>query len=128
LEHDADLYAILYVEGGGELQSRFSNAAFMIFQYLDFFRHCVGLAPGAVRKVLDTHPAPVQRLARLRDSLPESVGAAKNEIMDATKLTEFYKNAVSAFLKSKREDLLTFYGSVYLPSFKHKLGTDRIDF
>lgn len=134
LEHEADLLAIKAVATGPKAQATVANGAFSVLLYLYFLegiRPLLGLRPHAVSR---THPTAEQRIWRLWASLSPNVRPGKSWLEQCIKENERAQQLLKFHVLSEAErhepqrDLLGFYGSIYLPSYKKKLQRDRIDF
>jgi hypothetical protein len=128
LEHEADLYALRNIQHDQKAHLGVSQGAFSVFLYSHFLVEVQ--KEFGVRKpsVSETHPAPLNRLQKLLQGLGKKSPVSKDELADhLSVLDEMKKNFISQ-LKNSSDDILTSYGSVYLPNYKPKLQQDRYDF
>ncbi|NOJ40899.1 hypothetical protein [Bradyrhizobium australiense] len=124
-EYAADLHAIKNVTSKKQREA-LAVAAFNVFAYLHFFE-LVGAARSEVKmfSVSSTHPSPIKRLENLKSQMPTRLDTP-DQVTDV--LTQ-YRDVLLQFLsRSGRQDLLTFYGSLYLPGLRGEVRQDRIDF
>lgn len=77
---------------------------------------------------MDTHPPPLDRLWRLRKKLKPNIGPSQTSIKEAIQAASDAHSALGHLIAEKGPNVLEFYGSFYLPSFKPKRGIDRIDY
>lgn len=79
--------------------------------------------------VSETHPDPETRLWTLLSSLASASPLSTAEIENALEESVSLIGAFPDILESTgRSDPLTFYGSIYLPTYSGKMRLDRIDF
>lgn len=124
-EYEADAGAITEVEDE-TARKYLTMAAALFFLYLEFFERVeAGLDPSLAQ--IDTHPPTVERLRRivtefgdLIDANEEWMNASLNRVRQyADYLLKAHKN---------QERLLTFYGSIYLASWRGPVLVDRVDY
>jgi len=128
IEHDADIGAITQICNGGDMMARVASAAMTLFVYLDLMHSSFELAPEIDRKISDSHPAPRDRISRLRASLGPELGLASAEIDGALEVSSQFKTWMAEQVVVQRPDLLSFYGSIYFPSQGPAMKRDRLDF
>lgn len=127
LEYEADWFAIKNVKSNTEYRSRLANAAFTMFIYFDVLSH-VFMAMGHRSTAASTHPAPLDRVWKLRRRLNRKIGLPPDEIANLISHAAAIKEALVKEWVPYRFDELERYGSIYLPSYKGKLLVDRVDF
>jgi hypothetical protein len=132
LEFQADLKAVQLVERDTNASRELAWGAFSVFVFLHFLmeaeRH-LGLRKFSVSS---THPSPIQRVWRLQQRLgkksPYTDQSLSTSLNSVDEVLEVFYRHVSNQQVNFRPDLLSFYGSVYLPSYKGQILRDRIDF
>ena len=132
LEFRADLKAVQLVERDSNASLKLAWGAFSVFVLLHFLIEAernLGLRKFSVSS---THPSPTQRVWRLQQRLgrksPYSDQSLKDSLQSANDLLEIFNRHVLDQQMNFRPDILSFYGSIYLPSFKGQILRDRIDF
>ena len=81
--------------------------------------------------VSDTHPAAKDRVFRLFSNLGKKAPVEKCVIDEMFSVAEEMSEVLQfrlEYLKDEYDDLLGFYGSIYLPSYKKRISIDRLDF
>jgi hypothetical protein len=127
-EFQADLHTLKIIEHDKRALSFVAMGAFLVFLYLNFLEDAHQFLGVKKFSVSSTHPKPIDRLLRLHRSLgaksPLS-DASLNECLEVSQqLTELFVEDV----KRGVSDILTFYGSIYLPSYTKRMRKDRIEF
>lgn len=128
LEYEADLYAVKMTGTDLDACSRISNGAFSVLLFLYFLeiRSDLALRSPSVSR---THPKAIDRIWRLWSSLSPNLRPAKHWIDKSIKAVEHAQALLKFHVMSQsRKDLMTFYGSIYLPSYTLKIQRDRLDF
>lgn len=127
-EYQADVHAVKNVRHDAKAYSRLAHGAFLALFYLHALQELkqrVGL-----KKLPDsgTHPAPLDRIRHLFPKL--GIGALAEERMLARYIGVLneLQQALDDVMSHSRGDILTFYGSVYLPSYKGERQRDRYDY
>jgi hypothetical protein len=126
-EYDADIYAIKNLKLDTEYKSKITTGAFRMFIYFDLLGHVFSvmaknLSPSS------THPAPLDRLHKLRRRLHNKFGLDEDAIDIILKKSSQYKYLLEKNFIPFHYDELMQYGSNYLPSYKKMRSIDRIDF
>jgi hypothetical protein len=109
----------------------YAGMSAMIFVHLlRRLKDTYGLRP---LPVSETHPTPLDRIRALHASLGKRSSISTKAIDDMLAISEQLFRAFPYLLKGhevNRPDLeiLTFYGSIYLPSYTQRIKEDRIDF
>ena len=128
LEFQADLNALKKIEHDKKAFSLITMGAFSVFLYLNFLEEA-HQALGIKRfSVSSTHPAPIDRLWRLHRCLGAKSPLSTPSLNECLEVSQELSKMFVADVKRGRSDALTFYGSVYLPSYKNRQLIDRIDF
>ena len=128
LEYEADITSLKLVQHNKNTHTRLSMGAFSVLLYLNFLervRHDTSLKPLSISL---THPTPISRIWKLLDNLGTKSPVTKTTLVRYLSGTENMIKALKHLLSHNREDALTFYGSIYLPSYTQKLKKDRIDY
>jgi hypothetical protein len=132
LEFQADLKAVQLVERNKNASLEIAWGAFSVFVLLHFLIEAerdLGLRKFSVST---THPSPIERVWSLQKRLgkksPYSNQSLKASLESADGLLDVFKKYVTNQQMNFRPDILSFYGSIYLPSFKGQILRDRIDF
>lgn len=129
LEFEADIQAINLVRQTPSAAERVAHGGMFALIFLDLLYRLKGRHGLRPLPVSETHPAPIERLWALHRTLssrsPMSSTAIEHSLSVCTQLVDAFSKLLEASL---RADLLTFYGSVYLPSYTEKRKIDRIDF
>lgn len=137
LEFEADLYAINLMQNNNEAKEKVIQAAFSVLMYFDFIEKVMNV--DLVES--NTHPKSLERMWRLFDKLGKKSLVSKVANKETLDNCINFLNWAAESLKSSLNDppgfgvilkpednQLTFYGSVYLPSYITKIKRDRIDF
>ena len=132
LEFQADLKAVQSVERNKNASLEVAWGAFSVFVLLNFLIEAerdLGLRRFSVSA---THPSPIERVWSLQERLgkksPYSNQSLKASLESADDLLDVFKRYVMNQQMKFRPDILSFYGSIYLPSYKKEFLRDRIDF
>jgi hypothetical protein len=132
LEFQADLKAVQLVERNKSASLELAWGAFSVFVLLHFLIKAelnLGLRKFSVST---THPSPIERVWSLQKRLgkksPYSDQSLKASLDSADGLLDVFQKYIANQQVTFRSDILSFYGSVYLPSYKKKMLRDRIDF
>ena len=129
LEFEADAQAVRLVQQSAGAMRRVAHGALFVLIFLDTLyclkqQHTLRPLP-----VSETHPSPVDRLWALQKTLGARSPMTDGDIRHALDVCGQLIEAFPWLLKSAdRPDVLTFYGSIYLPSYMGKPKLDRIDF
>jgi len=129
LEFEADFQAINLVRQTPSVAERIAQGGMFALIFLDLLYRLKGQHGLRSLPVSETHPAPIERLWALHRTLgsrsPMSAMDIEHSIAVCTQLVDAFSKLLE---DSPRADVLTFYGSIYLPSYTEKLKIDRIDF
>ena len=128
-EFTADRQAVTLAGSDKAARTLLSQGAYDVLLYLHFLELAAdrGLMPKF--SVSATHPPALERLRHVREKLddvrqPDRAVLGGN-VREIRRMVDFVEKRVEV---SDRSDLLTFYGSMYLPSFTKRLREDRIEF
>jgi hypothetical protein len=128
-EFEADINAIQQVTNDRSAKWKLLNAGLQVLLFLHFLEKCAeyGLLPSFT--VARTHPSALDRIWHLHNSVG-SMFEVPQELL--TKNIDSMENMAivvrDRLAAAERKDLLDFYGSMYLLSFKKRRLKDRIDF
>lgn len=127
-EFDADFHAVNNSKANRDKYNGIANGglqALLFISYLDEIRPLIGIKSTATS---ETHPKSIDRFWALQNKL-----GANSPI--PTWVLEEWENTMHHLVKigaqaplKAQDDIFTFYGSVYLPSYIEKLNQDRRDF
>ena len=128
-EFTADRQAVVLVSSDKKSRSHLSCGAYDVFLYLHFLELAAEAGHIAKFSISDTHPPALERLRNVRERFddtgqPDRATLGMN-IREIRRMIDFVGKRLEL---SDRDDLLTFYGSMYLPSFTKRLRQDRIEF
>jgi len=131
LEYEADYHALKNIEFNKVGFENISQGSFSVLIYLYFieeFRKTFSIRKFTVSV---THPSAKNRIYKLLENLgnrsPVDKSAIDGMFLVAKELSEAVQSRIE-YLKNQHEDILGFYGSLYLPSYIKKRKKDRIDF
>lgn len=128
-EYEADFYAIKFIENNSATQKKTIMGAYSVFLFFAFLQEIEVLQGLRKFTVSCTHPEPLERLWALWRSLGRKGVKSNQEIEQLIGLKDDMKQILDRHIKnSGRADILSLKGSVYLPSLKDKIRTDRIEF
>ncbi|TIV04995.1 MAG: hypothetical protein E5W04_00555 [Mesorhizobium sp.] len=128
-EFAADCRAVLAAGSDHETKRTLARGAFDVLLYLHFLE--VSARAGLLRSYSDgvTHPLPLERIGRLKAALNKRYLPPPGEIEASEDAIDTMVESVTKRVDvSGRPDLLSFYGSLYLPTFTDRMKTDRIEF
>lgn len=128
-EYQADYFALKHIEHNDGAFRDVSEGAFFVLIYLHFLHEIRALCGLKSFSVSITHPEPKDRIFALQNNLGKK-SLFNDEIVEDLFLVSAQLSEILAHhLKyGPREDILTFYGSIYLPSYISKPKVDRIEF
>jgi hypothetical protein len=129
VEFAADCRAVLAAGSDHETKRTLARGAFDVLLYLHFLE--VSARAGLLRSYSDgvTHPLPLERIGRLKAALNKRYLPPPGEIEASEDAIDTMVESVTKRVDtSGRPDLLSFYGSLYLPTFMDRMKTDRIEF
>lgn len=129
LEFEADAQAVKLVRQSPSAADRIAHGGMFVLIFLDLLYRLKDQYGLRRLPVSETHPAPIDRLYALQQSLGSRSPMSLNDIEHSLAVCTQLVAAFSHFLKgSPRPDILSFYGSIYLPSYVSRIKLDRIDF
>lgn len=129
LEYEADRQAVSLVVGSKESKRNVLVGAYDVLLYLYFIElsGINGFIPSF--SVSKTHPDALSRLTNIQYIIDLREKSDKKLIYsNIDSILEMIELVSSELKSADRSDILTFYGSIYLPSFTCRLRRDRIDF
>ena len=106
-----------------------ATGAYDVLLYLHFLESASARGMLPEFSVSVTHPPALERLRSVLDAV-EPKGSAHRGIVEANieAVELMADNAKKRVENADRPDILTFYGSMYLPSYTGRLLEDRIEF
>lgn len=129
LEHQADYFALKNIEHDHDAYQNVAQGGFSALLYLHFIQEVSELYDLKIFSASDTHPKPKDRIIKLHINLgkksPLDEEALDNNFIISAKLAEILRYRLQF---STRDDLFSFYGSVYLSSYASKTKVDRYAF
>lgn len=129
LEFEADAQAVKLARQTPAAANRIAHGGMFVLIFLELLYRLRDQYSLCKLPVSETHPMPIDRLYALQRSLGSSSPMSLGDINHSLDVCSQLSDAFSQFLKgSLRSDILTFYGSVYLPSYVSKPRQDRVDF
>jgi hypothetical protein len=128
LEFQADLHALKIIQHDKKVFPLVAMGAFSIFLYLDFLEHAHRALGIKIFSVSSTHPAPIDRLRRLHRCLGTKSPLSNASLMECLEVSQQLSKVFFDDVKRGVSDILTFYGSIYLPSYTKRMRKDRIEF
>jgi len=128
LEFEADLHALKKIEHDKKAFPLITMGAFSVFLYLNFLEEAHRSLGIKRFSVSSTHPAPIDRLWHLHRCLGVKSPSSDSSLNECLGVSQELSKMFVADVMRGRSDALTFYGSVYLPSYTKRMRTDRIEF
>lgn len=128
LEYEADYYALRNIENKKADFRGITQGAFSVLLYLYFiekFRSTFGVKSFSVSI---SHPSAIDRIYQLYRNLGKQSYIGEADINEMINVADEMAQVLQYRLEGQIDDLLTFYGSLYLHSYFKKQRTDRIDF
>jgi hypothetical protein len=128
LEFQADANALKFISHEKKGHSLITSGAFSVLIYLKFLEDAqlsLGLRSFSVSS---THPKAIERVWQLHKSLGKKTSLTKHTIEQFIEASDFYLRLFIRHVQNARADILSFYGSIYLPTYMGKKRVDRIDF
>lgn len=129
LEHEADLHSVRLAGRTKAALAQLSRAAYDVLLFLYFLEAAAERSLAPDFSVSQTHPGALTRLRHLREALGDKHQPERwqlgGRIRDVHRIVEQAEHYVA---HCGRDDMLNFYGSLYLPSFISRVKQDRIDF
>lgn len=127
LEFEADLYAVKHVTTQQD-QKRIAYAGLSVMLFLHFLAEANKRFGSKTHTFFSTHPPSIDRAWRLWDSFKGLIEVSQSDMEVALDALTELQDLMALMMKNGRDDILTFYGSIYLPTFRPKPKLDRIDF
>ncbi len=129
LEYQADLFALNNIKHDKDAYQSVARGGFSVLIYLHFLQEIGGLCGLRQFSVSQTHPNPRDRIITLHRNLGKSSPLKQEDIDGIFSVSEELSEILKQRLKYKtRDDIFSFYGSVYLSSYTPKVKSDRFDF
>lgn len=128
MEYEADLYALRNIQKKDKVYSQISQGAFSVLLYLNFLEKTLDELGLKKFSISMTHPSPLDRIKNLQRRLGKKVFVSERQLEFYLNILEEMKDTFIYQVKDNKNDVLTSYGSVYLPSYKSKIKQDRYDF
>lgn len=128
-EFAADRQAVLLAGTDKNTRSMLAMGAYDVLLYLHFLESTSARGMLPKFSVGVTHPPALERLRSVLDGVDSKVGAYRTIIEARIKKIQLIIDFAEKRIEySDRPDLLTFYGSMYLPNYTRRLLEDRIEF
>ncbi len=131
LEYEADYYALNNIEVKRDDFEGVMYGAFSVLIYLHFIEEYGKDVGSRSFSVSVTHPSAKDRVYNLYSKLGKNAPVNKRAIDEmfsvAQEMSEVLQSRIE-YLKDQYDDLLGFYGSIYLPTYKKGIKKDRVDF
>lgn len=131
LEYEADYYALKNIESKKVEFEGVAQGGFSVLIYLHFIEEYSKGFGIKIFSVSDTHPAAKDRVYKLFSNLGNKAPIEESVIDEMFSVAEEMSEVIQSrieYLKDEYDDLLGFYGSIYLPSYRKSKKADRIDF
>lgn len=132
LEYDADYNAIFNIASSEKDKKELLLAALNFFLFLDIYSQFSMLVSNKQAHANNTHPQPIERFNSLLNRFSKLLGSDKDEILSQLANTrnygEYLRQVFKGISEQENKDILNFYGSMYLSSYKPNKTVDRIDF
>lgn len=127
-EFEADYYSVKNIENDSQARARVAVGGFSVLTYLSLLESCAKKIGATQYTVLSTHPSSIDRVWSLFRLLGKNTPLSQGDVAGFISVAEQLKSGLDHMISVGREDLLEFYGSIYLPGFISKIKRDRIDF
>lgn len=129
LEHEADYQAVKLLHQRPSAARQVAFGGMFAFIYLHLLNQLKAQYGLKALPVSETHPSPFDRLWSLHRRLRSSSPMTDEDIDHSLRVCDQLVEAFSSYIAgAQRSDLLTFYGSVYLPGYTDRIKIDRLDF
>lgn len=128
LEFQADLCALTQIPYNSKAFTEVAHGAFSVLLYLDFLTKAWEIFGLHKSSVSETHPAPIHRIQRLHKDLGRRSPLNEKDLTGMFDVSGELIKTLKHRQIGQREDILTFYGSLYLPSYVTKPRRDRYDY
>jgi hypothetical protein len=128
-EYAADLHAVRVIKGR-DARATLARAAYNTFLSLHLIELASEAHPDAPKLSMSvTHPAPLDRLRNLREMLGDRDQPERYRLGMAVKAARDMRGVMLEWIRrANKDNLLTFYGSVYMRGLGGKERQDRIDY
>jgi hypothetical protein len=128
-EFVADRQAVLLAGTDKNTRGMLAMGAYEVLLYLHFLETASARGMLSEFSVSVTHPPALERLHSVLDGVAAKVGNHREIVEANIKAIEVISDFAEKRVEySDRPDLLTFYGSMYLPSYTRRLLEDRVEF
>jgi hypothetical protein len=128
-EFAADRQAVLLPKTSKKERRMLATGAYDVLLYLHFLESAFALGMLPEFSVSVTHPPALERLRSVLDAIEPKVSGYRGIVEANIKAVEqMADNAKKRVEYADRPDILTFYGSMYLPNYTGRLLEDRIEF
>jgi hypothetical protein len=128
-EYEADAHTLQLVRHSREATSRIASGGVAVLSFLSLLRRLQQSHGKISMPVSDTHPDPLDRLDNLKKAMRGhqlGVGVKPDGLVaECEILMESFPILLSS---APRSDILDFYGSVYLPTYRGRDLRDRVDY
>ena len=128
-EYEADANAVRLVQHDPKFADQIALAGMSVLVYVSMLMRLKKSYTLKTLPVSETHPDPIDRLWALTDYLgtrsPLNKAEVNHMLVVGEQLLEIFPRLLHS---AARADLLTFYGSIYLPGSFKRMKVDRIDF
>jgi len=129
LEFEADAQAISLVRQKPSTAHRIASGGMYALLFLNLLYQLKERYSLKPMPISETHPEPIDRLWALHRTLRSNSPMTTKDIEHCIAVCDQLVTAFPMLLeRAPRADVLTFYGSIYLPSYTEKIKKDRIDF
>jgi hypothetical protein len=127
-EFEADLWAIRHASRDARAQRSIVSGGFETLLFLHFLETAGSDVKLRKHTISDTHPSALDRIWRLWANLAEDLRPDRAWLEDCVSRIGPFQSALSRHVSNHAgDDLASFYGSIYLPSFSSKSRRDRVD-
>jgi hypothetical protein len=128
-EFSADTHALQLVRHDSDATKRIAAGGISVFVFLSLLHRIRQDHGDLTSPVSDTHPAPENRMEHFLASISGRLSRIRSEADRLISECELLATLFPRFLSSSaRADIVDFYGSVYLPTYRRKELRDRMDY
>jgi len=128
-EFEADANAIGLLKHNRVNANRIATAGLSVLGFLSLLYRLKGQYGLKPLPVSDTHPIPLDRLRSLKTRLHADHLAVHVDVDELLSVCDQLAEAFPYLLESvEQPNPLTFYGSIYLPTYMTRIKRDRVDF
>ncbi len=128
LEYEADYYSLKNIKNKKEEFRDITQGAFSVLLYLHFIENVRKSYVMKNFSISISHPTALDRIYHLHSNLGRQSPIDDDDVSGMINASGEMCHILQNRLKGQRDDLLTFYGSLYLHSYFKKRRVDRIDF